>query len=346
MGDYRTTTGEEHPLPKKDARRRLKRIIVIVCASLAGVVLLGLAIHVPLKMTVAGHVTTANFAEVRPAVAGRVAEALASSGSIIEAGALLARLDASEEQEALKEALSRVRQAEAQREHKRAEVAEARRLLSEQVAMAELRFRNAVAKRERTRELLGKGLASGSALEDETLRAELAAVELRSLTNQDLSIGEKTLSILDQELAAREGAAQRAAAAVRLKNINAPIAGTLVRYEFVVGELVRPENVLFEIYGSDRLILKLRVPERYAVRVAPGQPYKARLASYAGLKRRTFEGEVEAMRDVIQADGAITYRAVYCSFDSGGQPVPPGATVEADIHYGTSSLLAFLLGMY
>ena len=346
MGDYRTTSGEEHPLPEKDARRRRRRILTWLSVGLFVVLMLGFSIRVPRRVAVSGHVTTIHYAEVRPAVSGRVAEILLSSGAKVEEGAVLARLDAAEENGALEEALSRVGQAEAQLLHRSAEVAEARRVRQEQIAMAELKLRNATAKRERTRELLEKGLASGAALEDETMRAELAAVELRTLVNQDLSLDDKALVVLEQELAARKDAAERAAAAVRARMVCAPIAGLVVRYEFVVGELVRPENVLFEVYGGDRLILKLRVPERYATRVAQGHRYRAVLASYAGLRRRIFKGQIEALRDVIQSDGPSTYRVAYASFDPDEHQVPPGTTVEADIYYGSSSLWAYLLGLY
>lgn len=346
MGDYRTTTGEDHPLPEKDARRRRRRMLLSLGGGIAVIIMIGFVVRLPQTVAVNGHVTTINFAEVRPVVAGRIAEIYAASGQKVESGALLARLESQAQQEALEEALSQVRKIEAQREHTRAEIAENRRVLSDQIVMAELRLRNAESKRERTRELLAKGLASGAALEDDTLRTELASVELRSLTNQDLTLGDRTMAILDHELAAGKDAANRIAAELHSREIHAPITGLVVRYEFVVGELVRPDNVLFEIYGGDRLILKLRVPERFSTRVAAGQAYKAILASYAGLRRVVFRGRIEAMRDVIQSSGALAYRTAYASFDPNGHLVPPGTTVEADIYYGSACFWVWLFGLY
>jgi hypothetical protein len=108
---------------------------------------------------------------------------------------------------------------------------------------------------------------------------------------------------------------------------------------------VRPDTVLYEIFGGDRQVLKLRVTERFATRVAAGQRYEAKLRPYRGIRPIIFEGKVEYLRDVIQAEGQQTYRVAYCTFDPQGHPVPPGTTGEAKLYYGRSSLWFFCLGI-
>ncbi len=138
---------------------------------------------------------------------------------------------------------------------------------------------------------------------------------------------------------------RRIEARVRAKEIRAPIAGQVLRYEFVIGELVRPETVLCEIFGGSKQVLKLRIAERYATRVAEGQRYQAELAPYRGFQRIWFHGHVQHLRNVIQAEGQKTYRVAYCSFDSDGRKVPPGTTAEARIYYGRSCLWFLLVGL-
>jgi len=188
-------------------------------------------------------------------------------------------------------------------------------------------------------------VAAGSALEDDQLKEKLARAELAALTNQDLTVLDKELAVLRQEVASRKEAATGAEARLRSRDICAPIAGQALRYEFVIGELVRPESVLFEIFGGDRQILKLRISERYATRVAVGNRYRARLASYRGMTAPWFTGEIQQLRNVIQSEGQSTYRVAHCTFNARGRPVPPGTTAEAHVYYGKTCLWFYLFGM-
>ena len=345
MGDYRTTTGEKHPLtPRERSQRRrvglLAGAVLLIIAGVAGAV-----ISVPRCVTASGYVTTREYAEVRPAVAGGVAEILARTGDRVEKGDLLVRLDTSQEQAQLEEARSRVSQAEAEIARRRADIDQRLRKLDEDIDIARLRLKNAHTKRRRTEELLQKGLVAGNTLEDMELREELAKAELMSLIRRDRSVFDKELRVLKENLRARRDAVNRAEAQLRTKEIRAPISGEVLRYEFVIGELVRPESVLYEIFGGEDQVLKLRIPERHATRVAAGQRYRAELASFRGLNEIEFQGQVRNLRNVIQADGQKTYRVAYCSFDSRNHSIPPGTTAEARIYYGRSCLWFFLFGI-
>ena len=93
MSDYRTTTGESMPLPRRDRRRRFRTFLLLVLAGLAVVVVVGNRLHVDLEVLASGHVTTRLYAEVRPAAQGAISEILAWSGNTVSAGDVLARLD-------------------------------------------------------------------------------------------------------------------------------------------------------------------------------------------------------------------------------------------------------------
>ena len=345
MGDYRTTAGEKLPLSKRQRRTRLLLFFLLFLVVLAGIGSLGWYVEVDRYVLASGYVTTERYAEVRPPTTGIVAEILVKSGMQVEKGQAVVRLVASEEQATLEEAKNHVQEVEAELSRREAEIGELKRKIEGDIETANLRLQNASAKLLRTRELLAKGLVAASALEDEKLKEDLARVELHLLKARDQSIHGKELAVLRQKLEARRDAVSRAEARVRAKEIQAPIAGSALRYEFVIGELVRPETVLLEIFGGEKQVLKLRVAERYAVRVAPQQRYSARLASYRGLQPVRFEGEVQHVRGVIQAEGQKTYRVAYCSFDASGHAVPPGTSAEAKIYYGRSCLWFYLFGV-
>jgi membrane fusion protein (multidrug efflux system) len=346
MGDYRTTTGEAPPLPAAARRRRIGRISAGAAAALA---ILGAASHVirvPRAVRASGYVTTEDYAEVRPAVSGAVAEILVRTGAAVEPGALLARLDDVEQRAALEEARSQARKAESERARREAEIAVLKQSLADQIAIADLRHRNAQTKHARARELSERGLAAAGHVEDVRLQEQVAAAELEALRTRDLAVFDREMEGLRHEVEARREAAGRAEALVRQREVRAPIGGQAVRYDFVAGEMVKPDSVMYEIYGGSKKILKLRIDERHATRVAPGQRYRAELASYGGLGRVWFDGRIEYLRNVIQADGSKTYRTAYATFDARGLDVPPGTTAEARIHTGRARLWAFALGLY
>lgn len=345
MSDYRTTTGEAPPLTMKARRKRWRLLGGAVAAAVVAAAAAGSLIQVDRWARAGGYVATEHYAEVRAAAPGRVAEWLVSSGDRVREGDVMVRLDDREEQAALEEAKSRVRQVEAELGQRRAEVEDLKRQRSLAVDLAALRLRHASARVARSEELVARGLASASALEDEKLKESLARAELAALEARDGKALDMQVAVLEQEHAARRDAVARAEARAEARVIRAPIAGQVLRYEFYAGELVQPDRLLYDVFGGERRLLKLRVPERFATRIGPGQPCRATLAAYRGLRGERFEGRVESLRDAIQADGKETYRAAYCSFDPGALEVPPGMTADAEICYGRSCLLFFLLGL-
>ena len=346
MGDFHVTAVSDMPSTPKERRLRRKRVLTTVSVAFFFILLAGFIIPVNQYVRALGYVTADQYAEVRPAHAGRVEKVFVQSGARVKQGDLLVRLDSSEEQAVLEEAKSRVQKAEAELVRREAEIMEEKRRLSEDIAVAIMRLSNVVNRLERSKELFTKQFVTAAALEEDQLKEQLARAELGTLTNRDLSVYDKQVHVLRQELEARHDAMEGAEINVSTKEIRAPIEGQVLRYEFVVGEMVRPEMVLFEIFGGDRLILKLRIPEEHATRVAVGNRYSAMLSSYRGLKGIYFEGTVERMRNVIQSEGQQTYRVVFCSFDPKDYNVPPGTTVEAKIYCGRTCLWFFLLGVH
>ena len=345
MGDYRTTKGEPAPTSAPVRQRRLFRRLSITLACIVVVVVAGFMIQLDRSFLANGYVTTENYAEVRPATVGTVAEILIQTGTTVTQGQVLAYLDMTEEQAAVEEAQSRVLQMESELARREAEIVEENRRHQEQIAMARLRVKNTSAKLTRAQELLEKGLLAGSAMEDTMLAGKLSEAELESLLKKDQTVYDQELASRRQEIKARRDALARAASRLTLKTLRAPVAGQVLRYECVIGDLMRPENVMYEIFGGDRQVLKLRIPERYAARIAVGEQYKARLTSYGGLQPVWFTGHIEALRNVIQTEGQKTYRVAYGDFTSRGRTVPPGTSAEARIYFGKVTVWQFIVDL-
>ncbi|MGN0867246.1 MAG: HlyD family secretion protein [Oligosphaeraceae bacterium] len=368
MGDIRTTEGEGLPETREQRRYRKGKALLWFLGVVVAVVLLGLVIPVNRYATARGYVTTREYAEVRSPVTGIVNRILVSSGEEVEAGQVLVELNCAEEEATLSEAQARVSRLRSERERRQTEMSsdlsrksveleERKRTHGADLQVAELELANQESRLALTRELLEKGLKSQRELDEIRLSRDLCQVRLDTLREKDFQVYEELLErdrrmyasemqSIDEELSALEDSVRRAQARIENRKIRAPIAGRVVRYEFVVGELLEPTYVIYEIFGGEEQVLKLRVDERYATRLATGQRYRARLASYNGaIQRIYFRGTVDYLRNVVQNDGQNAYRMVYCNFDPGDLPIQPGTTAEARIYYARSSFWSFLLNL-
>ncbi|MGI6495772.1 MAG: HlyD family secretion protein [Kiritimatiellia bacterium] len=371
MGDIRITKGVDPPAPKHERRRKLARRITAGALLAAAIVAAGFAIRVPRRAYAAGYATTRDYAEVRSAASGRVVEILATSGDVVEKGDPLLRLEDAAERAAVAESEGLVGECEgavgegeglvakgeaelALREVRRIENL---RLHAENVKAAELDVAQAESHLELTRQLHGKGLASGRKLEDDQYSLVKAQERLRALKETDLTLEEREIEVLRRDVQTRRdalvrmraaldrarAALGRAQAALAQRTVCAPVGGRVVRYTFYVGEMIRPDLVLYEIFGGEVDCLKLRIPEKSAGEVAAGMPLDVRLKTVRGLPPRRFPGTVEALRDVVEGTGDACYRVAYASFDPGGMDVAPGTTAEARIRTGRVSLWGFIV---
>ena len=75
-----------------------------------------------------------------------------------------------------------------------------------------------------------------------------------------------------------------------------------------------------------------------ARRIAQDQAIAARVLRVANSPFYGLQTQVGSIRDAIQAEGSQTYRVIYCPYDPGRVPVPPGATADAQILVGRSSI--------
>jgi len=346
MSDYRTTTGEPLPEGSREKRRWRRRWIRRTAWIVGTLLLAGFILPVPVRIAATGYVTTDDYAEVRPAETGPVAEILAGSGQAVRKGDMLVRLDDRVQRAARDEAAAAGRRTEAQIASRAAAMEEQQRRQRHLVTQAEIRLAHAETVMKMTADLHAKGLDSGRSLEERKTALALARSECDRLREEDpATLAFKEIEVLQRELDMQSNAVAKAEAQLETRHILAPISGQAVRYEFVTGELVTPQNVLYEIFGGARQILKLRIPERHAAQVTPGAPYKAVLSIYTGIGRQRFRGKVSALRSVIQSDNQQTYRMAYCTFDDDGLAVPPGTSAEALVTVATVPFWFWMFGI-
>ena len=343
MGDLRTTTGQKPPETAVQRKSKLRRVLRMGAALALAIGAAGHFIHVPKYAYANGYATTIAYAEVRAAAEGRLAEILKTSGAEVQAGDVLLRLEDGTERAAWEEANSKVAQGEAELAFREAEAADALRRHTNALIAAEIELEQMRKTLELTRQLFDKSLTSGRQLSNDEFAVRRAEDRLRALREIDMTVAQRQLAALRQNVAALREAANRAKAALDQRTVRAPIAGRVVRYTFYVGEVIRPDMVLYEVFGGAVDTMKLRIPERYAARVRVGLPVQAKLGTHRRIIPRRFPGRVVVLRDVVEGDGANNYRVAYCDIDLQGEDVPPGTSVEARIRIGRTSIWMHIL---
>ncbi|MGI5869492.1 MAG: HlyD family secretion protein [Kiritimatiellia bacterium] len=343
MGDVRTTTGQKPPETAQQRRSRLKSALRVAALLVLVVGLIGHVIKMPKYAYARGYVTTMEYAEVRSAAEGRLAEILKTSGDEVQAGDVLLRLEDDTERAAFEEANSKVAQGEAELTYREAEAADALRRHTNAIIAAEIELEQMRKTLELTRQLHEKALASGRQLSNDEFAVRRAEDRLRALHEVDMSVPLKQVAALSQNVAALREVANRAKAALDARTVRAPISGRVVRYTFYVGEMIRPDLVLYEVFGGEVCTMKLRIPERYAARVRLGHRVEAKLGTHRRLVSRRFPGKIAVLRDVVENDGTDSYRVAYADIDLQGEQVPPGTSVDARIRIGRTSVWMHIL---
>lgn len=338
MGNVRTEAGGVLPETRHDHVRRRNKIMLYTSLSLIVIISLGFIIKVPRKAIADGYITTAEYADVRASTNGRVAEILVSSGDSVKKGDPMVKLESDAEQAAVDEASKQVSKAEAELTLRTATAVENKRAHTEAIKLAELELKYATEQLAVTKSLYEKGLASGRRLSEDTFAVKKGEEQLRVLKEKDMTLEDKQIAVLQQELESQRQALTRAQAELKKRTINAPIDGTVTRYSFYVGEMLRTDMVLYEIFQGEPNCIKLRVPEKYAQKVTVGTPLRLTLGTYGGIIPHKFNGKVNYLRGVVEGTADSYYRVAYCEFDPEDYAVSPGTSAKAKLYLGKQSL--------
>ncbi len=342
MGNVRTEAGGVLPETRHEHVRKRNKIMLYTLLSLTLIISLGFIIKVPYKATATGYITASGYADVRASTTGRVAEILVFSGDTVKKGDPMVRLESDVEQAAVDEAQKHVSKAEAELELRIATAAENKRIHEEAIRLAELELKHASEQLAVTKSLYEKGLASGRRLSDDTFAVTKAEEHLRTLKEKDMTIEDKQIAVLEQELESQREVLARAQAELKKRTIYAPIDGAVTRYSFYVGEMLRTDMVLYEIFQGEANHIKLRIPEKYAQKVTIGTQLRLTLGTYGGLFPHKFNGKVTDLRGVVEGTADNYYLVAYCEFDPEDYEVIPGTSATAKLYLGKRSIWKFI----
>jgi RND family efflux transporter MFP subunit len=258
----------------------------------------------PLVERLSGVARAANQVQLRPEVAGVVAEVLVRSGDRVRAGQPLVRIRAATERDQLEQARAAVDLAEASGREADARVAE----LEAQVV--------------RARALAAEELVS--ALDIERLEAQLAAAEAARAQER-------------ARLAQTRASVEEHRTALDRTTVRAPIDGHVGRRNVEVGMRVDPSTLLFVLGTLDRLIVEAPLTEAMLGYVREGQRVQLGARS---LGDGTIEARVSRISPFLAERSFSTMAEIDVAADDGR--LRPGMFVTVDILYGESQTATIL----
>jgi RND family efflux transporter MFP subunit len=209
----------------------------------------------PAVLNASGYVTARRQATVSSKVTGKVEEVFVEEGMQVEAGQVLARLDASQARLALGLAEARLRASE------------------KSLIETEARRREAVLRERRSRDLAAKGVAAQADLD--AVEAEVDALEARlAAQREELTAADRAVALERQNLEDMV--------------IRAPFAGVAISKNAQPGEMISPISAgggftrtgISTIVDMASLEVEVDVNEAYIQRVSPGQRVVATLDAY------------------------------------------------------------------
>lgn len=212
------------------------------------------------EVTATGYVVAESKSKVGSKAQGRIARLLVKEGDVVEAGQLVAELDASDQESAIRTARARVKAA-------RARVLLARATLEETRVQAE-----------RQKALADRHAAPKAIGDDLELRA-------RAL--------EASAHAAEADLASAEAEVDSLNVTLRDMRVLAPIAGRVIDKPTDVGEQVVPgQTPIVQIADFDSLVVEVDVPENRLYKVKAGTPCEVILDAYPDKRWRCAAKEI------------------------------------------------------
>ncbi len=204
-----------------------------------------------------GTISAVREGPVSAELSGRIVEIAPDIdlGSVVEAGALLARVEPRDFEIAVRKAAAQVASAKARVRKAAVDIERQRKLV--QLNREQLRL--ARAEHERLTTLLKKELVSSQQAERQELAWRRIEEELESAKSGERetralhAIAEADLALADVQL-------EQTQETLRDTEIRAPFAGVIARKNVTLGERVAPGQVLFQLADVETVKLEIRIP--------------------------------------------------------------------------------------
>lgn len=238
------------------------------------------------QLTSTGYVVPQRISRVGAKISGRIAKMHVDQGDEVEAGQVIAELDAADTEAALRSARSRVALARAQ------------------VATAKAELADAQQKADRERRLVEQGVAPAANAED--LEARVIALDKQvDAAVANVKAAQTEVAALDVNLGYLE--------------ITAPISGTVINEPATAGELVGAmAATIVELADFSSLMVETDVPEARLHLVEIGGPAEIMLDAFPGERYRGKVAEIVPVVD--RAKATVTVKVAFV--DDAGRALP------------------------
>lgn len=309
----------------------------------------GLLLVTPHTLRVAGPAAIDGRARtaVRAEVAGNVAQLLVTEGQSVVAGQLVARLDSSSLETALRMTRSTIDQARANLTMlARGTEPERLQQARETIQAAQAEVAHLESRADRLARLRRDGLVSADLYEQTTKDLQVQRGALRTALEESRLLQRGTaperVSAARAEVARLEAEAEEIARKLAACDLKAPAAGQVVtpKLETKLGNFLPAGAELLEIVDTTALVAEVQILESEIGEVRVGQPVSLRLSAFPD---RTFPAKAIEIAPAAETDklGRATFQ-VRCAIDDASGVLRPGMTGAAKIDGAEQPLVALI----
>jgi HlyD family secretion protein len=284
-------------------------------------------------VSASGEIVASRYADIGSSVMGRIVRLPVAEGDRVEAGQILARIDAVQAQSEVSRANAQVESLQA--EHRAA--AEQVRAAIANLAAAEARARDADQQLERKRRLSEAGLLPTSEFETTRATAEAAAADVAAARTA-IDRARQTEAAAARRVAQAQAERVRAEDILSKTSIVSPIDGVVSRLRVREGEMVvvgiqnQPGTTLMTVSDLGAINAEVKVAEADVLRLALDQAAEVTLEALPG---RRFAGRVveigASALPLTGAGAAAREFRVMVRLENPGTDLRPGLTCDVEI---------------
>ncbi|WP_027167231.1 HlyD family secretion protein [Mesorhizobium sp. WSM3224] len=305
--DKRAQDIQANDSPSDGNKPSLVRRHPFVAAAVAILVLLAIAAVVTWWLNARQYEWTddafidARTVTVSAEISGRITDVAVTDNQPVEAGAVLLRIDDSDYQASLKQAVAGVVAARAEIADVQAQIKAQNAKIDaaqKQVAQAQATLEFAKSEDQRNRELLAKGTATQQQAQQaaSTLRQDQAALDT---ANANAEAAKSQVAVLQAQVKSDEAKLQQSEAAedqarttLTRTTITAPVAGHATNITAAKGTYAQPGQVLMMFVPKD-VWVKANFKETQLDLMRPGQPVDIAIDAYP---EKAFHGRVDSVQ--------------------------------------------------
>lgn len=296
---------EEGDKPAKPSVFRKPLFWVILALAVAAVVIGAVLYYLDARQyeSTDDAFVDAHIVRIAPTVAGTLKEVADLDNKHVEAGRLLAVIQASGPEARVEEAGANVKQAEAQLEQARAQVAAARATRDQAAAQARVPLANAVKARQdlaryEALQRIDPAALAGQQLDAARAAARSTAADAAS-ARKEVDSASAQIAVARQQVSAARAVIEARQSQVRQANVSlgdnrlvAPVSGQVVNRQVNLGSYVGPGTQLMAIV-PDHVWITANFKETQLRLMKIGQPVKIKVDAYPDIE---FRGRVDSVQ--------------------------------------------------